>query len=154
MPFQRRTPDDPEAAPKRRRKPRKAGPYSRVRGGIKGLDKRTKAARHIAKHKADLIAHIGRTPSFTEMAIIDRASVLSLRIALMEAQTGPGGEMTEKNSRELLCWVNAYCRLMTQLGLEATPARVQDTRSHLERLVASIGFIRAEAEATDQDAAA
>lgn len=95
---------------------RKVGPYSRIRGGIKRLDKRTKAARHIAAVKAALVQHVGGHPSVTQAALIDRAAVLSLRLALMDAQTGPDGAMSEKNAREYLCWSNAYTRLMGQLG--------------------------------------
>jgi hypothetical protein len=126
MPQPIYTSDATELKPIQSGKLRKVGPYSRIRSGIKGLDKRTKAARHIAKAKAALLAHIGGTASFTQMGVIDRAAVLSLRIALMEAQTGPAGEMTEKNSREFLCWCNAYCRLMRQLGPVA-PARPLST---------------------------
>jgi hypothetical protein len=109
------------AEPKTRQsaKPRMTGPYSRIRSGIKGIDKRTKAARHIARVRAELLAHIGGTASFTQTAIIERAATISVRIAFMEAQTGADGEMSEKNSREYMCWSNAYCRLMAQLGLQA-----------------------------------
>jgi hypothetical protein len=137
MPQPSQTSTATEPKPSRPAKLRKIGPYSRIRSGIKGLDKRTKAARHIAKAKAALLAHIGGTASVTQMAVIDRAAVLSLRIALMEAQTGPAGEMTEKNSREFLCWCNAYCRLMGQLGLEAAPQRPLTTAEILARFEAN-----------------
>jgi len=84
-----------------------------------------------------MLAHIGGTASFTQMAVIDRAAVLSLRIALMEAQTSSAGEMTEKNSREYLCWCNAYCRLMGQLGLQAAPAHPNPAQT-LNDVVAGI----------------
>jgi hypothetical protein len=100
---------------------RKVGPFSRIRGGIRRLDKRTKAGRYIEAVKATLVQHVGGRPSVTQTVLIERAAILSLRLALMDAQTEPGGAMSEKNAREYLCWSNAHTRLMGLLGPGVSP---------------------------------
>jgi hypothetical protein len=72
---------------------------------------------------AELTRHVGGRPSSVQKLLIDRAAKLHLRLLLMDAQTEPGGGMSEKNAREYLCWSNAYTRTLCQLGLQGTPER-------------------------------
>ena len=49
---------------------------------------------------AELTRHVGGRPSAVQRLLIERAAKLHLRLALMDAQTEPGGGMSEKNARE------------------------------------------------------
>jgi hypothetical protein len=66
----------------------------------------------------ELTEHCGGHPSAVQRRIIQRAAVLHLRLTLLDAQTGPDGEMSEKTAREYLCWNNAYVRTLNALGLK------------------------------------
>jgi hypothetical protein len=67
----------------------------------------------------ELTAHCGGHPSAVQRRIIQRAAVLHLRLSLLDARTGPDGEMSEAVAREYLCWNNAYIRTLNSLGLKA-----------------------------------
>jgi hypothetical protein len=67
----------------------------------------------------ELTEHCGGRPSAVQRKIIQRAAVLHLRLALLDAETGPDGQMSEKTAREYLCWSNAYVRTLNSLGLKA-----------------------------------
>jgi hypothetical protein len=87
------------------------------------LDGRRREAKLMAQLVADLTLHVGGAPSAVQRALIHRAAALHLRLSLMDAQTEPGGGMSEKNAREYLCWSNAYARLLCQLGMAAAPTQ-------------------------------
>jgi hypothetical protein len=101
---------------------RTVGPHSR-RVHLGMIDGRRREAKLMAALVADLTAHVGGRPSAVQRALIHRAAALHLRLTLMDAQTEPGGGMSEKNAREYLCWSNAYARLLGQLGMAAAPSQ-------------------------------
>jgi hypothetical protein len=83
------------------------------------IDGRLRAARLMRQVIRELTEHCGGRPSAVQRKIIQRAAVLHLRLALLDAETGPDGQMSEKTAREYLCWNNAYVRTLNSLGLKA-----------------------------------
>ena len=98
-----------------------AGPYSRPEslGKISG---RTREGRILKGVRAELAAHVGGKPSATQRALIERAAMLTLRIALMDAKE-PDGTLSERDAREYLAWTNTLTRLMRQLGMQGVAER-------------------------------
>lgn len=100
---------------------KRIGPYSNP-DRLAKLDGRRREARQIREAIADLTRHVGGRPSPVQRRLIERAAVLALRLALMDAKS-PDGSLSEKDAREYLCWNNSYVRTLRQLGLKgAAPA--------------------------------
>jgi hypothetical protein len=97
------------------------GPYSRPNALAK-LDGRRREAKLMAETRAELIEHIGGSPNAVQRRLIERAAVLALRLAIMDARA-PDGGMSEKDSKEYVCWSNAYVRTLRELGPHAAPKR-------------------------------
>lgn len=106
------------------------GPYSRPKA-LEKLDGRTRSGRLVKQKRAELIAHVGGSPSPTQRALIDRAAWLSLHIALIDERTAEGKPMTEHDSRTYLAWTNTLTRLMRQIGLKGIAERPPSLRDHL-----------------------
>ena len=102
---------------------KRVGPHSQARI-IRSVDGRSVEGRMLRAIRNKLVSHVGGKPTAVQSILIDRAAILSLRIALMDAHEKPGGPISEKNAREYLCWSNALVRLLRELGLESAPARV------------------------------
>jgi hypothetical protein len=109
-----------------RRKPKRFTLHSRPLTLAK-LDGRTKEAALIRKVKAELTAHCGGNPTFPQKMMIDRAAILALRIAQIEAKIVAGESLTLHDSNFAIAWFNAYRRTLTAIGLE--PASVDKTPS-------------------------
>lgn len=98
------------------------GPYSGPHA-LSKLDGRRREARLMRDTAAELTGHLGHEPNPIERRLIDRAAVLALRIALMDARA-PDGTMTEKGAREYLAWSNSYVRTLRELSSHAAaPAK-------------------------------
>ena len=106
-----------------------AGPYSRPEslGKISG---RSREGRILKGVREELAAHVGGKPSATQRALIDRAAMLTLRIAMMDAKQ-PSGILSERDAREYLAWTNTLTRLMRQLGMQGAPERPRTLTEHL-----------------------
>jgi len=87
------------------------------------LDGRTYEAKLYNEFRADLITHVGGTPSIPQAAIIERCAWLKVRIALMDTKVAQGG-MTEQDSRVYLAWVGLMGRLLTRLGEPASERQI------------------------------
>ena len=94
------------------------------------LDQRKREARLMRETKAALLAHVGGSPSATQAVLIDRAVMLTLQLALMDAKQA-AGTMTQHDGRQYLAWCNTLTRLMRQMGLDAAPAKVPTLADYL-----------------------
>ncbi len=90
---------------------------------------RSKEGLLLRKVRAELTAHVG-TPSATQRIMIERAAVLSLQIAMLDAKHAAGG-LTSHDQREYLAWTNALTRLMRHLGQKGAAERAPTLRDHL-----------------------
>lgn len=108
----------------------KLGPYSDC-STLAKLDGRTREARLLKSLRAELVQHVGGSPSPTQRLLIDQAVQLQLRLALMDADGSQIGEMTERNSRQYLAWANSLSRLLRQIGLKGQGQPRATLRDHL-----------------------
>ena len=95
---------------------RTIGPHSR-RIALGMIDGRRREARLMREVRDELIQHCGGRPSTVQRKLCERAAVLALRLAMMDAKA-PDGSLTERDAREYLCWHNAYVRTLRELGLK------------------------------------
>lgn len=110
-----------DAAPKQRRA-RRVGPNSRP-GPLATLDRRTKEARLLKRMEAELTRHVGGTPSATQRALIARAAMLTLHVAMLDARAlENSGAMTGHDQRAYLAFSNSLSRALRDLGLDAATA--------------------------------
>jgi hypothetical protein len=93
------------------------GPYSRPLALAK-LDGRTREAALMRRVRAELTAHVGGAPTFPERVLIDRAAILALRIAQIDAKIVAGGDLTTHDNNHAIAWHNAYRRTIEALGIK------------------------------------
>src|SRR5436309_1690459 len=78
-------------------KTRKISTYSRAyrnASGLAKLDGSTREALLIARVRAELRAHVGGNPNPVQRALIERAALLSLRVAQLDAKILAGETLT------------------------------------------------------------
>jgi hypothetical protein len=95
---------------------RKVGPYSSPNILAK-LDGRTREAALMRRVRADLTVHVGGDPTFPQRLLIDRAVVLALRVAQIEAKMIAGETLTLHDNNHAIAWHNAFRRTIAALGL-------------------------------------
>ena len=106
------------------------GPYSRP-DALRKMDGRTWEAKLLKHVRAELVAHVGGTPSATQKALIDRAAWLSLHVAQIDQRTADGRQMTEHDSRTYLAWSNSLARTLKALGLKGVAQQGPDLKTYL-----------------------
>jgi hypothetical protein len=73
--------------------------------------------------KADLVAHCGGTPNVVQQMLIDRACVLTLRLAQIDRRIFADAELTLHDNQWTVAWQNALTRTLIALGVKAEAAR-------------------------------
>lgn len=96
-----------------------------------GVTARTSEGRLIREVRADLIKHVGGAPSATQRALIERAVMLTVQLARMDAKSLAGGAMSDHASREYLAWSNTLTRTMKALGLKGAADRAPTIKDFL-----------------------
>jgi hypothetical protein len=87
--------------------------------------------------RRELLAHVGPNPTITQKYLIDRAAILSLRLAQIDKRIIEEKTLTILDNSQIVAWQNALTRVLVALGVnKASPL----TRP-------SFADIRAEAEA-------
>lgn len=113
---------------------KRLGPYSRA-PALSTIDMRSKEGRVLRNVRGELTAHVG-SPSATQRILIERAAVLSLQIAMLDAKHANGG-LTPHDQREYLAWTNALTRLMRHLGQKGVAERALTPREVLSQRAGS-----------------
>jgi hypothetical protein len=90
-----------------------------------GVTTRTTMGRLIRDVRADLLKHVGDAPSATQRSLIERAVMLTVQLARMDAQALRNGAMSAHASREYLAWSNTLTRTMKALGLKSAPPKAR-----------------------------
>jgi hypothetical protein len=72
--------------------------------------------------RADLTAHCGGRPNAVQRALIERAVILSLRVAQFDARIIEGEPLGLRDSNYALAWNNALRRTVAALGVERAAA--------------------------------
>jgi hypothetical protein len=111
-------------------------------------DGRSADARLLRKTRAELTAHCGGKPSATQLALIDRAAMLTLHVSKMDLKAVEAGEFTQHASNQYLAWSNALSRTLAKLGLEGSKPAKADPFELIRAIHASH---RPTSEATDAE---
>ncbi|OQP86024.1 hypothetical protein BTR14_13150 [Rhizobium rhizosphaerae] len=100
------------------------GPHSRPNVLAK-LDGRRREAKLMQKVRKELSEHIGGKLTAPQRALIERAAMLTLHLALMDAKVleEDAGPLSERDSRQYLAWSNALTRIMRDLGADKKPGQ-------------------------------
>jgi hypothetical protein len=109
---------------------RHPGPHSRPTGLTK-LDGRTREAKLLMQVRGELMKHIGGAPNAAQRLLIEQAAQMSLRIAMMDAKTAEGRELTPHDSRVYLAWSNSLSKTLRHLGLKGAAERGPDLATYL-----------------------
>jgi len=102
---------------------RQIGRYSRPHGLAK-LDGRTREAALMRDTRARLIAHVGGSPSAVELALIERAAQLTLKVAQLDAKLDANA-MSDHDHRHYLAWSNSLTRTLEKLGMKGAAERTR-----------------------------
>jgi hypothetical protein len=120
-------PDTPKVRPRRG-----LGPHTKQHRLLEGIDWRTREGQVLIAARAELTAHVGGNPNSVQKVLIERAAVLSLFIALMDARALEAGTMTSHDSKMYLAWVNALRLCLREIGVdEAKSAKPPDLSDYL-----------------------
>jgi hypothetical protein len=116
--------DDNRHKPRRTRTAytRRIGPYSRPHA-IAEIDQRTVEAALMRRVRDELTEHCGGHPTVVERLLIERATILSLRVAQIDVKILAGEVLTLHDNQHALSWFNALRRTLVELGLQP-PASV------------------------------
>jgi hypothetical protein len=87
--------------------------------GIHGNSAPMRAAKQL---RSELLAHLGNKPSPVQMAMIDQAAEIKLRLAVMDQEFRKTGRRSAYATSDYLSWANGFVRLLGRLGLKAIPA--------------------------------
>lgn len=95
------------------------------------LDQRSREYRLMQETRADLLAHVGSMPSATQLALIERATQLRLRLAIADQKFADSGIMGDKATSLYLSLTNTYCKVMNLLGLRPPPRPKENLQGYL-----------------------
>jgi hypothetical protein len=104
---------------------RPVGPYCRAfrRGSLgDAIDGRSREGRYLRKIEAELVAHVGGAPSFTQTMLIRRCARAMLRLELLD-QKMTSGNWTDHDGRVFGGLNNAVRLGLRELGLRPTPPK-------------------------------
>jgi hypothetical protein len=102
---------------------RRIGPHSRLFArGSSAIDGRSREGRYLAAVRAQLVAHLGGSPSAPQRMIVDRLAVVALRLALFDEKI-IAGSLTDNDARTYGALHNSFRLLIREIGLKAADAR-------------------------------
>jgi hypothetical protein len=116
------------------------------------VDKRSREYRLMRQVRRDLTAHIGGNPNAAQRMLIERAVILSLRVAMLDQKIVNGEILTTLDNNQYLAWSNSLVRTIARLGIDPTsvpPPSWSDVLSDIARRRAE----PADEDEPDEDAA-
>jgi hypothetical protein len=100
----------------------KIGPHSRSHM-LGRVDGRTSSGKLMAAVHAELLEHVGPHPTPVQRMLIQRACVLSLRLAQIDRKIFEEQEFTVIDNNQAVAWQNAMTRCLVALGVRYQAAR-------------------------------
>jgi hypothetical protein len=125
------------------------GVYSCLRSLVR-VDKRSREYRLMRQIREDLTAHVGGNPNPAQRMLIERAVILSLRVAMLDQKIVAGEILTGQDNVQYLAWSNSLTRTLRTLGVDPAAA----SQPNLNDVLAEIASRRAQPDADDGDEAA
>jgi hypothetical protein len=80
------------------------------------VDGRTRAAALLRRVRRELTEFVGPNPTVTQRMMIDRAVILSLRLAQLDRKIVAEEHFTILDNNQYLAWSNSLSRLLDKLG--------------------------------------
>ena len=131
-------------ARKKRRSPK--SPYSNLytgRGsntfGLSSVDLRTREGLLLARVRRELLEHVGPNPTYIQRHLIDRAAILSLRLAQLDYRIIEERPMTLLDNAQTVAWQNSLTRVLRMLGVDKPATRTSKPPS-LTDINAEVGL--------------
>jgi hypothetical protein len=115
----------------------KIGPHSRLHV-LQKLDGRTKQAALMRAVRDELLEHVGANPNPVQRMLIQRACVLSLRLAQIDRKIFEEQEFTTIDNNQAIAWQNALTRCLVALGVHQEAAR-NGTNASVTHILAELG---------------
>jgi len=108
------------------------------RARLATFDGRTREARFIATLRADLILHVGGSPSVTEAELIDMACDTAFEIEAMKRRRAErDATLSLHDHKAFLAYQNTLRRTLAQLGMKGAAERPRTLAEHLAAAAAS-----------------
>jgi hypothetical protein len=101
------------------------------------IDRRTFSGKFVEQVRAELIEHVGPDPSPVQRMLIQRAAILSLRLAQIDRKILAGKDFTLFDNNSTIAWQNALTRVLVALGVHQEAAR-HGTSSAFDAVLAEI----------------
>jgi len=98
------------------------------------LDGRSREANLLRQIRTDLLRHVGGKPSAVQEMLIQRACVLSLRLAQIDRRIFADTELTLHDNQWAVAWQNALTRTLVALGVHPEAAAAQPSPALAEYL--------------------
>jgi hypothetical protein len=127
------TPSDLQPEPPRKRTSAQRQRRDKYSAPVRkaGVTLRTIEGRFIRDVRSDLIKHVGGTPSTTQRVLIERAVMLTVQLARMDAKSLSEGAMSGHATAEYLAWSNTLTRTMKALGIKGASERTPSLQDYL-----------------------
>lgn len=87
------------------------------------VDRRTQSGKLLDAVRAELLEHVGPNPTPVQRMLIQRACVLSLRLAQIDRKIFEEQEFTTIDNNQAVAWQNALTRCLVALGVRLEAAR-------------------------------
>jgi hypothetical protein len=94
---------------------------ARQRAQVRRVHALSAPAKIAKKLRAELVAHVGGNPTPVQMALVDTAYQLRLKLAVFDARFIELGGLSDHGRREYLAFVNSFCRVLDRLGFAPAP---------------------------------
>jgi hypothetical protein len=119
---------------------RQVGPYS-SEGALAGVDARSREWRYLQKRRADLVAHVGGSPSAIQLQLIERCAILMLRCRMLDRRMMENA-LTGNDSTQFCAWSNALSRTLVLLDLTVRGGKGKRGQPRFLRNKSSIEILR------------
>jgi hypothetical protein len=97
--------------------------------------------------REDLTDHVGGKPNAAQKMMIERATILSLRVAMLDQKIVDGAILTTMDNNQYLAWSNSLTRTLRELGLQPAAA----PQPTLQEVLAGIHARHQAEEPIDED---
>lgn len=101
------------------------------------LDARTKEGRLARAVRAELVEHVGGSPSATQRLVIEHASMLVVHIAAMDRKFSETGDLCAFDSRRYLSWSRALAFALSKLGTKGPKQSAPDLAAYIQQKAAA-----------------
>lgn len=96
------------------------------------LDSRTREGRFAKVVREELISHLGGQPTAPQVLLIETATLMALRVALLSRHVLSEEALRERDDRQLVAWMNSLRLTLVALGIERPIQAAPSLASYIE----------------------